>query len=44
MNKSVTIPYDFVEKLMTLTVTGEKRFGDIYLQPKWSLSGGGDEK
>lgn len=37
MNKSVTIPYDFVEKLLTLTVVGPKRFGDIYLEPEWSL-------
>lgn len=40
MNSSVTIPYDFVEKMLTLTVTGRKRFGDIYLEPEWSFGDG----
>lgn len=38
MNESVTIPYDFVEQLTKVTVTGKKRFGDIYLEPKWDVS------
>src|SRR5258708_7311600 len=38
MNKSVTIPYDFVENLLDLTVTGRKRYGDIYLEPQWQLN------
>lgn len=43
-NKSVTIPYDFVEKLISLKVTGKKRYGDIYIEPKWSINeAGGDE-
>jgi ABC-2 type transport system ATP-binding protein len=36
-NKSVTIPYDFVEKLITLNVTGKKRYGDVYVEPEWSF-------
>lgn len=44
LNKSVTIPYDFVEKLLTLTVTGKKRFGDIYLEPEWSFNEHKDNK
>lgn len=36
-NASVTIPYDFVEQLMTLAVVGKKRYGDIYLKPEWSI-------
>lgn len=37
MNTSVTIPYDFVERLTTFTVIGKKRYGDIYIQPKWNI-------
>lgn len=40
MNQSVTIPYDFVEKLATLIVTGKKRFGDVYIEPEWRLYNG----
>ena len=36
-NISVTIPYDFVEHLMTFTVVGKKRYGDIYIKPEWSV-------
>jgi len=38
MNTSVTVPYDFVERLLTFTVIGKKRYGDIYVEPKWSQS------
>jgi ABC-2 type transport system ATP-binding protein len=37
MNSSGTIPYDFIEKLATLTVVGKKRFGEIYIEPKWKI-------
>lgn len=37
MNTSVTIPYDFVERLMTFTVIGKKRYGDVYVQPEWNI-------
>lgn len=36
-NTSNTIPYDFVEHLMTFTVVGKKRYGDIYIKPEWEL-------
>lgn len=36
-NTAVTTPYDFVENLIKLTVTGKKRYGDIYIEPKWHI-------
>ena len=39
-NLSVTVPHDFVEHLMTFTVVGEKRYGDVYINPSWSLKEG----
>ncbi len=38
MNTSVTIPYDFIEDLTTLTIIGKKRYGDIYIEPTWFIS------
>lgn len=38
MNSSVTVPYDFIEKLLTLTIVGSKRYGDIYVEPKWIIN------
>lgn len=37
MNTSVTIPYDFVEDLMSFTIVGKKRYGDIYINPEWEV-------
>jgi ABC-2 type transport system ATP-binding protein len=37
MNTSVTIPYDFIENLTSLTVIGKKRYGDIYVEPVWTI-------
>lgn len=39
-NTSNTIPYDFVEHLMTFTVVGKKRYGDIYIKPEWTIKEG----
>jgi ABC-type sugar transport system ATPase subunit len=38
MNSSVTIPYDSVEKLATLTIVGKKRHGDVHIEPEWRAS------
>lgn len=38
MNASVTIPYDFIEKLTSLTIVGKKRHSDIHLVPKWKIN------
>jgi len=40
-NTANVIPYDFVEHLMTFTVVGKTRYGDIYIRPEWSV---GEEK
>ena len=36
-NMSNTIPYDFVEQLASFTVIGKKRYGDVYVEPEWSV-------
>ncbi len=36
LNTSVTIPYDLVENLAKFTVVGNRRYGDIYIEPAWS--------
>jgi ABC-2 type transport system ATP-binding protein len=38
MNTSNTIAYDFVEELTTLTVVGSKRYGEVYIEPKWTIN------
>lgn len=38
MNTSVTVPYDFVEDLVTLTIIGKKRYGDVYIEPTWNIT------
>jgi ABC-2 type transport system ATP-binding protein len=39
-NTANVVPYDFVEHLMTFTVIGKKRYGDIYIKPEWSVGEG----
>ena len=36
-NTSVTIPYDFIERLMEVTIVGKKRHGDINIDPTWTI-------
>jgi ABC-2 type transport system ATP-binding protein len=36
LNASVTVPYDLVENLAKLTIVGNRRYGDIYIEPRWS--------
>lgn len=35
MNTSVTVPYDFVEELTSLTIVGKRRYGDVFVESKW---------
>lgn len=37
MNSSVTVPYDFIEELLTLTVIGKKRYGDVHVPSEWTV-------
>lgn len=36
LNASVTVPYDLVENLSKITIVGNRRYGDIYIEPRWS--------
>lgn len=38
-DESGVVPYDFAENLSSFRVTGEERYGKVYVEPTWKVNG-----